>query len=548
MALKRIIGASAVAVCAGIAASVSLSGVASAHPAPEYVQATKPGVSLVMLAAAGDRFGSFTLPGVPDGLGALKNPDGTLTVLQNHELSLSSSAKDIKRAWGGTGSVVSKLTVDVSDGTVSKAEELIKKINFWNYQTDSYGTLATAPTGAKPVDSYGAAQHTINWNRFCSGNLVPAGGLAATVRGRVDGKTVIRNLGYDGPVWFTGEEGGDESRALAVNMAGDAYQLPRLGLAAWENFLTAPNTGKSTVIMGNEDGSATDSQLWMYVGMKTDRGTWADKAGLTNGKPYVLQILDDTGLTLANDVAFRKLGKGKQQPISFARIGWDQSGVGQNGSAARLGTTLARVEDGEWDPVNKNVYWFLTTESAGAVTTPDPATGYKRDGGALWKLTFKDAANPLAGGTIEMVLDGNESIYLNKPDNLTVAANGTILIQEDPGGNDHVSRIVAFDTATKKLSSIAQFNSSLFGFGAPGRLTNDEESSGIINITKLVAGPGDSAQYFLFDAQVHTKPSVARPDLIKGMTSEQIAAFDNLVVEGGALYLLKIDSMGAVFS
>ena len=91
-------------------------------------------------------------------------------------------------------------------------------------------------------------------------------------------------------------------------------------------------------------------------------------------------------------------------------------------------------------------------------------------------------------------------------------------------------------------------HSSLFGFGAPGRLTNDEESSGIINITKLVAGPGDSAQYFLLDAQVHTKPSVARPDLIKGMTSEQIAAFDNLVVEGGALYLLKIDSMGAVFS
>lgn len=532
---KRFLGATAVVVSTGLAASLSLTGVAGAHPAPEYVQTTKPGVSIVMLAAAGDKFGNFTLPGVPDGLGAYRNADGTLTVLQNHELSLTSPAKDIKRAWGGTGSMVSKLTVDVSSGKVTQGEELIKKINFWNYQTDSYGPTATAPTGAKALDQYGAAQHTINWNRFCSGNLVPAGGLVATVRGK--------KLGYDGPVWITGEEGGDESRAIAVNMSGEAFQLPRLGLAAWENFLTAPNTGKSTVIMGNEDGSATDSQLWMYYGTKTDRGTWADKAGLTNGKNYVLQILDDTGLTIPNDVAFRKLGKGKQQPINFARVGWDQSGVGQNGAAARLGTTLARVEDGEWDPINKNVYWFLTTESAGASVTPDPSTNFKRDGGALWKMTFKDAANPFAGGVIEMVLDGTESIYMNKPDNLTISPAGVILIQEDPGGNDHVSRIVAYNTSTKSLTSIAQFNPSLFGFGAPGRLTNDEESSGIIDVTKMVAESGDTASYFLFNAQVHTKPSTTRPDLVKGMTPEQITAFDNLVIEGGALYLMKIDNI-----
>lgn len=543
MPYKRYLGATAVAVSTGLAASLSLSGVAAAHPAPEYVQSTTPGVSIVMLAAAGDKFGNFTLPGVPDGLGAYRNPDGTLTVLQNHELSLTSTAKDIKRAWGGTGSVVSKLTVDTTSGQVTKGEELIKKINFWNYQTDSYGPVATAPTGAKVLDQYGAAQHTISWNRFCSGNLVPAGGLSATVREKVNGKFVTKKLGFDGPVWFTGEEGGDESRALAVNMSGEAFQLPRLGLAAWENFLTAPNTGRSTVIMGNEDGSATDSQLWMYYGTKTDRGTWADKAGLTNGKNYVLQILDDTGLTIPNDVAFRKLGKGKQQPINFARVAWDQSGVGQNGAAARLGTTLARVEDGEWDPVNKNVYWFLTTESAGGVTAPDPATNFKRDGGALWKMTFKDAANPFAGGVIEMVLDGTESIYMNKPDNLTITPSGVILIQEDPGGNDHLSRIVAYNTSTKSLKAIAKFNPSLFGVGAPGRLTNDEESSGIIDVTKLVAEAGDTANYFLFNAQVHTKPSVTRPDLVKGMTPGQITAFDSLVVEGGAIYLMKIDNI-----
>ncbi|MFM1966248.1 MAG: hypothetical protein RL134_1973 [Actinomycetota bacterium] len=539
-------------VAAVIAASgVGLAAVATptyaGSTAPEYVQAKGTGVSLVMLAAAGDRIGNFTLPGVPDGLGVYKNKDGSLTVLVNHELSLAGPAKDHKRAWGGSGSFVSKLTVDVADGTVTKGEELIKKINWWNYATDSYGASATSPAGAKVLDSYGTPNHTVGINRFCSADLVPAGALLTTVKEKVGKKIVTKTYGYDGAVYLTGEEGGDESRAFAVNMAGEAFQLPRLGLAAWENLVTAPNSGRATVVMGNEDGSATDSQLWMYVGKKTDAGTWADKAGFTNGKNYVMQILDDTGNALANDVAFRtQFGKGKVAKATFATVGWDQSGNAQNAAAARVGTVLARVEDGAWDPRNPNVYWFVTTESAGAVTTPDPATNFKRDGGALWKLTFVDAKTPLAGATIEMVLDGKESIYLNKPDNMSISPDGTIMIQEDPGGNDHIARIVSYNTTTKKISTVAQFNPSLFGNGAPGKLTNDEESSGIVDITSLVAEPGDKASYFLFDAQVHAKPSVARPDLVVGMSPEQITAFDNLVVEGGALYLMKIDDIKAL--
>jgi hypothetical protein len=70
-------------------------------------------------------------------------------------------------------------------------------------------------------------------------------------------------------VFLTGEEGGDESRGFAANMDGQLVQVPGFGLAAWENFIPVPNKGKLTAVMGMEDGSATDSQLWMYVGTKS---------------------------------------------------------------------------------------------------------------------------------------------------------------------------------------------------------------------------------------------------------------------------------------
>ena len=46
-----------------------------------------------------------------------------------------------------------------------------------------------------------------------------------------------------------------------------------MGLASWEILMPNLKPGKNTVVMANEDGSATDSQLFMYVGTKTTTGT-----------------------------------------------------------------------------------------------------------------------------------------------------------------------------------------------------------------------------------------------------------------------------------
>ena len=64
-------------------------------------------------------------------------------------------------------------------------------------------------------------------------------------------------------------------------------------------------------------------------------------------------------------------------------------------SNANAVTNFRRPEDGSWDPVDPNVFYFVTTDAFG---------GKSR----LWKLNFADASRPELGGTIDMLLDGTE--------------------------------------------------------------------------------------------------------------------------------------------
>ncbi len=118
-----------------------------------------------------------------------------------------------------------------------------------------------------------------------------------------------------------------------------------------------------------------------------------------------------------------------------------------------------------------------------------------RDGGGLWRLRFKDIERPERGGTLELVLDGTEAPFLNKPDNMTIDGKGNLLIQEDPGNNAQLARIAAYQIDTGRRGVLAQFDPALFRTGAPGFLTQDEESSGIIDARQFF-GRG----WFLFDA------------------------------------------------
>jgi hypothetical protein len=497
-----------------------------------YMEPAAQGVSLTAFATAGDRAGgSYLIGGIPDGMGVIKSGN-KLRVLTNHEWS-NANTTAVKRASTNdftSASYISEMHYDLTSKTIVAGKDFMQYVDWFNYQTLEYTYEPTAPKGAAAVDQYGAGNHGRALNRFCSSTLAPAGTFFDKKSG----------FGYEGAVYLTGEEGGDESRGFAFNQDGDGAQIPRFGLASWENFVPAPTTGKSTVVFGNEDGSATDSQLWMYKGSKQKDGTWFENAGLTNGSLYVLAT------DVANDNEFRaKYGKGKSAPISFKSIDWKVNGGLQN-AQARSGMTLARVEDGHFDPNKPNDFYFVTTESNKdpKATAPNPETPtVSRDGGALWRLRLKDVNDPLKGGSLTMLLDGSEAPYLSKPDNIAVDDAGNILIQEDPGNNAAVARVISYRISDGKLATIAKFKSDYFTEGATGFITRDEESSGIIDVTQyLKNGAGDKAKYYMLVAQIHASPAKSRPDL-PADTFELANA-----IEGGQWYVMKVTSWAGIYS
>src|SRR6266545_3355393 len=104
---------------------------------------------------------SIRMVGIPDGLGAFDNGDGTFTVLMNHELGSSSG---IVRAHGARGAFVSKWTIRKDDLTVLKGEDLIKTLHTWNPALNGgAGGWEVSNTDATPA----------RLNRLCSADLAP---------------------------------------------------------------------------------------------------------------------------------------------------------------------------------------------------------------------------------------------------------------------------------------------------------------------------------------------------------------------------------------
>jgi Bacterial protein of unknown function (DUF839) len=478
-----------------------------------YLLPVADGVSMTSLLTvddAGSADNGYEMAGIPDGIGAFQARGRSFSMLMNHELR---DTTGIARRHGQRGAFVSRLKIDRRTLAVTEGVDHIDPgVTYWDYPSQQYRNVPSTagPNPRNPGDAFLAQPAA--FSRFCSSTLSEPGQLFNRRSRR----------GYDGQLYFANEENGDEGRLFGITETGTAKQLPRLGLFNWENAKPAFNRGDRTVVMGNED--AAGGQLWVYSGVKRRRGDAFERAGLTNGSSFVLDAVDQA---VASDAQWRaSYPKGTPGEVGINAVDWDQSGAAQNREAAADGLTLNRIEDGDFDPENPNDFYFVTTEGGGKEADPTDPRNSVRDGGGLWKLSFEDVNNPELGGTLTLVLDGTEAPYLNKPDNTTIDSRGNLLIQEDPGGNDHVARIVAYELDSGRLGVVAQFDPRLFAVGGSDFITRDEESSGIVEARNQL-GRG----VYLLDAQVHAPPVNNQAEY----------------VERGQLLVMEVDSWRAVY-
>jgi len=303
--------------------------------------------------------------------------------------------------------------------------------------------------------------------RLCSATLAPVSAFFNTASGR----------GYDGRIFTDGEEVGAEGRAFGHTLAGTSYELPALGKLSFENVVPNPATGDRTVTVGLDD--ATGGQVYMYAGDKQPAGNPVERAGLANGRLYGVKVEGFPAEVPASGIPSGTRFSG----VDLGDVRNSTGAALQTASVAAGVTGFLRPEDGAWDPTDPHVFYFATTASF---------TGNSR----LWRLRFDDPTKPAAGGTIDMVLDGTEGQKML--DNLTINDRGQVLLQEDPGEQAYIARLWLYSPKADELTEIAHLDPARFLAGAAAFLTEDEESSGIIDASQLL-GRG----WYLLDVQAH---------------------------------------------
>jgi hypothetical protein len=450
-----------------------------------YIVPTADGWEVTSLITVGDSAKNvdYRLVGIPDGMGALpgkfaENGDyvadkAFMTFFVSHELGATAG---IPRAHGATGAFVSQWTMHLNSKQVMLGEDLITKVMGWDNLNKQF------------VDATGATQ----FGRFCSADLPAKTAFFNPATGR----------GFDGRIYLKGEEAGAEGRAYATIVTGDekgtTYQLPYLGRFSFENTLAHPNAGDKTIVVSLDD--SRPGQVYLYVGDKQTSGNPAEQAGLMYGKLYGVRV-NNGGANYANGlVKLENAGaiNGTFDLVDMTDIAALDSGAQmQTQSTLRDVTEFARPEDGHWDTKNPNVFYWVTTGGSGQTAR-------------LYKFTFDSIANP-SGGTVEMVLDaanltGTDNEIARSFDNMVVDGDGNILIQEDPGGSDYIAKTWKFNPVTGVAVQIFENDRDRFLPGAPNFLTRDEENSGVIDVTDIVANANwyeAGRRYYLTNTQAH---------------------------------------------
>jgi hypothetical protein len=448
------IGASAVlAVAASATAQTSVRTGPNSSATPYVRPVTgSPVRDLVSILTVGDSIGGYTMLGIPDGMGAFTNNDGSFTLTMVHEFgATTASGQHAHQPTGFTGGAFASKWV-IAPGTFAVSSG-----------ADVMTSLLTTTNGT------GGSLYNIA--RFCSADLAAQSAYynAATGKGTQD------------HIFMAGEEAGTPGRMIAMDVeTGVGYQLPAFDPVAgsWENGVARPYASDTTVVAAMSDGGA--NRVFVYIGTKRDTGTPVEKAGLIGGSSYGVQVKVN-GADVAAETSANCFGT--SSPVYSGTFTFTAAGTA-------AGTAFLRPEDGAWDPANPRDFYFLCTAS---MTTNS----------RLMRMRFNDVNDLLAGGTIEALLIGNEGQKMM--DNMCVyntPAGGTmVIVQEDPGNNVHNAKTHLYNVDTDTLTTILMSDPARFGNGssaATAPFSQDEENSGVID-ARAELGLG----WFIGNMQAH---------------------------------------------
>jgi hypothetical protein len=400
-----------VLVAAALAASVP-----AATPVEPYVVAVGSEYQITALFSVDDKVPllggapgqQYRMVGIPDGLGAHPNGDGTSTLFMNHELNFNSVSEPVVAGPANRGAIVSRWIVD-SDGDPIAGRR-------------AYDSVFQENTFVGPAPEVGNTTRALA--RFCSGFLAGP------------------DNGFDRWIYLTNEEEqtagntfdgrGGQSVAIFDN---ELHALPKLGRYAKENTVVQPHQGSRAVIFSFEDGPATlDNQLYMYVGRK-DRSAGASvlaRNGLDNGTLYVFRSLDSA----RNSERTFTSGSVSGEWVEIPNAGSLTDAQLEAASDAVGAMTFVRPEDGAFNPNNRDeLFWVTTGSSSGADDGVNEL-------GRLYSLRLHPG-NPLKDATLSIVYNADTVVAAGgdiaiSPDN--VGASGDFLMINEDGTTE--SRLV----------------------------------------------------------------------------------------------------------
>lgn len=396
-------------ITAAIVAAAALAGSALAATAIKpYVEPVGSEYTIRPLFSADDKVPllggapgqQYRMVGIPDGLGAHPNGDGTSTLFMNHELNSNTLSEPIVGGPKNRGAFVSQWILD-SDGDPIAGRRAYDRV----FSEDTF--VGPAPDTTNTTRALA---------RFCSGFLAgPATGFDRWIYLTNEEEQTAANT-FDGM--------GGVSVAIFDN---ELHTLPALGRYSKENTVVQPHRGTRAVIFSTEDGPATlDNQLYMYVGKK-DRSAHAsvlERNGLVDGTLYVFRSLDPARNSERTFVTSSV--KGEWVPIPNAGALTDVQLEASSDAANAM--TFIRPEDGAFNPNNPNEFFFDTTGSSSG-----SAEGVN-ELGRLYSLRLHPG-NPLKPATLtivynaDLVVAGGGDTAIS-PDNLD-ASRRYLMINED---------------------------------------------------------------------------------------------------------------------